>query len=260
MLHFSFLSPLTLKVKKLRFRLTTCQSHTVCTHIGPYLLTSSLPPSKGYPKIPQKEMGTRLVGAAQALPLGPCLIQQERSWRLPAPCGHSTWCSHILLCPAALGATDPLTQIIALAFSKLLLLPSLLLFQLILNAEAVMTLSLQRLPSTSSAVLRSPGPAQPSLPHSPVSQPLIPLFTLLLGPLAPFLFLNHSRISRTLQNPPESKGASGLCTCYFLFLFVLPANTCVTPSLPDFKSLSHFYLLSRYLWLPCLKSESLHKT
>ena len=51
------------------------------------------------------------------------------------------------------------------------------------------------------------------------------------GPLAPFLFLNRSR---TLPGP------QGFYTCSFLFLSVLPAGTCMTPSLPDFKTLSHF--------------------
>ena len=69
---------------------------------------------------------------------------------------------------------------------------------------------------------------QPQEPPSPYPD----YRTSLLKPLsASFLFLNHSR---TLLGP------QGFCTCYFLFLFVLPANTCVTPSLPDFKSLSHF--------------------
>lgn len=115
--------------------------------------------------------------------------------------------------------------------------------QLILNTEAVMTLSLQRLPVYLQVRPEALGPLAFS-PSLSCLSPLIPLFTLLLAPLAPFLFLNHSRI---LQNPPESsrilqnpRGPQGFCTCYFLFLFVLPANACVTPSLPDFKSLSHF--------------------
>ena len=178
-------------------------------------------------KIPQKEMGSKTGGRSTSRPL-PDAARGELAPSWPWECsslGALTYCSAMQPQEPPSPYPDHRTSLL-----KPLSASFLASLQLILNTEAVMTLSLQWLP----VYLQVRSEALGSLAFSPSLSGLsllILLFTLLLAPLASFLFLNHSR---TLLGP------QGFCTCYFLFLFVLPANTCVTPSLPDFKSLSHF--------------------
>ena len=178
-------------------------------------------------KIPQKEMGSKTGGRSTSRPL-PDAARGELAPSCPWECsslGALTYCSALQPQEPPSPYPDYRTSLL-----KPLSASFLASLQLILNTEAVMTLSLQWLP----VYLQVRWEALGSLAFSPSLSGLsllILLFTLLLAPLASFLFLNHSR---TLLGP------QGFCTCYFLFLFVLPANTCVTPSLPDFKSLSHF--------------------
>lgn len=86
------------------------------THIEDLYLILLHCPLAGMPKIPQKEMGSKTGGRSTALPPGPCLIQQEWSWHLPAPgSAPASMLSHTAL-HCSLRSHHLLTHIIALAF------------------------------------------------------------------------------------------------------------------------------------------------